>query len=349
MEISTNIACRVQCDFCPQELLIEEYSTKNNIENISYGQPTQMSFDTFKKCLSTIPKSIIIGFTGYTEPFLNPECSKMIIYAYESGYPIEVFTTLVGMTLEDVELIKQVKFKTFHIHLPDAENIAKIAVNNDYISILKKILNDIPNVTGMSMSVLHPKIQNFLNDDIIPDQMMNRAGNVKSIKPTPKKLGPLVCGRHSKQDLLDIVDENVLLPNGDVTLCGMDYGLQHIIGNLLEQNYDSIFETEKYMEFRKKQKSHDENLLCRSCPEAISQSTLTEKQNLKSYIENNFDSNVAKPLVKLYEDHLERFPDKEGFDYFYDKLTSNQLSLLDVQHLIEESSEYKSVHPIKLN
>ena len=349
MEISTNIACRVQCDFCPQELLIEEYSTKNNIENISYGQPTQMSFDTFKKCLSTIPKSIIIGFTGYTEPFLNPECSKMIIYAYESGYPIEVFTTLVGMTLEDVELIKQVKFKTFHIHLPDAENIAKIAVNNDYISILKKILNDIPNVTGMSMSVLHPKIQNFLNDDIIPDQMMNRAGNVKSIKPTPKKLGPLVCGRHSKQDLLDIVDENVLLPNGDVTLCGMDYGLQHIIGNLLEQNYDSIFETEKYMEFRKKQKSHDENLLCRSCPEAISQSTLTEKQNLKSYIENNFDSNVAKPLVKLYEDHLERFPDKEGFDYFYDKLTSNQLSLLDVQHLIEESPEYKSVHPIKLN
>ena len=349
MEISTNIACRVLCDFCPQELLIEEYSTKNNIENISYGQPTQMSFDTFKKCLSTIPKSIIIGFTGYTEPFLNPECSKMIIYAYESGYPIEVFTTLVGMTLEDVELIKQVKFKTFHIHLPDAENIAKIAVNNDYINILKKILNDIPNVTGMSMSVLHPKIQNFLNDDIIPDQMMNRAGNVKSIKPTPKKLGPLVCGRHSKQDLLDIVDENVLLPNGDVTLCGMDYGLQHIIGNLLEQNYDSIFETEKYMEFRKKQKSQEENLLCRTCPEAISQSTLTEKQNLKSYIENNFESNVAKPLMKLYEDHLERFPDKEGFDYFYDKLTSNQLSLLDVQHLIEESPEYKSVHPIKLN
>ena len=68
MEISTNIACRVQCDFCPQELLIEEYSTRNNLKNISYGQPTQMSFDTFKKCLSTIPKSVIISFAGYTEP-----------------------------------------------------------------------------------------------------------------------------------------------------------------------------------------------------------------------------------------------------------------------------------------
>ena len=28
MEISTNVACRVQCDFCPQELHIEQYSNK---------------------------------------------------------------------------------------------------------------------------------------------------------------------------------------------------------------------------------------------------------------------------------------------------------------------------------
>ncbi len=268
MEISTNIACRVQCDFCPQELLIEEYSARNNLKNISYGQPTQMSFDAFKKCLSTIPKSVLIGFTGYTEPFLNPECSKMILHAYENGYPVEVFSTLVGMKLEDIELIKRVGFKQFHVHLPDDKNVAKIAVNNDYINILKKVLDDIPNVTAMSMANLHPKIKNFLDKDLIPDEMMNRAGNVKSVKPTPKKLGPLVCGRHSKLDLLDIVDENVLLPNGDVALCGMDYGLRHIIGNLLEQSYDSIFETEKYLEFRKKQKSRDGDVLYRFCPEA---------------------------------------------------------------------------------
>jgi len=28
MEISTNVACKVQCDFLPQELQIKEYSTK---------------------------------------------------------------------------------------------------------------------------------------------------------------------------------------------------------------------------------------------------------------------------------------------------------------------------------
>ena len=110
MEISTNVACRVQCDFCPQELHIEQYSNKNNLNDISYGQPTQMSFDTFKKCLSTIPKSVIISFAGYTEPWLNPDCSKMVLHAYENGYTIEVFTTLVGMNQEDVEILS---FKSF--------------------------------------------------------------------------------------------------------------------------------------------------------------------------------------------------------------------------------------------
>ena len=343
MEISTNVACRVQCDFCPQELHIEQYSNKNNLNDISYGQPTQMSFDTFKKCLSTIPKSVIISFAGYTEPWLNPDCSKMVLYAYENGYTIEVFTTLVGMKLEDIDQFKHIPFTNFHLHLPDEKNIAKIAVNNDYLNVFKKILSDIPGVTGMSMGNMHQKIREVLGKDLLPDVMINRAGNVKLVKPTPKKIGPLVCNRDSKLDLLDIVDENVLLPNGDVGLCCMDYGLQHIIGNLLELSYDSLFKTDMYMEFEKKQKSHDENILCRFCDEAIPVSELTEKQNLKIQIENNLNSNITKSLVKLYEANLERFPDIDGFNYFYDKLTNNQLSLDDIGKLMQQSPEYKSI------
>jgi len=344
MEISTNVACRVQCDFCPQELHIEQYSNKNNLNDISYGQPTQMSFDTFKKCLSTIPKSVIISFAGYTEPWLNPDCSKMVLHAYENGYTIEVFTTLVGMNQEDVEILKQVKYKVFHLHLPDEKNIAKIAVNNDYLNVFKKILSDISDVTGMSMGNLHTKIREVLGKDILPDVMINRAGNVKLVKPTPKKIGPLVCNRDSKLDLLDIVNDNVLLPNGDVGLCCMDYGLQHTIGNLLELSYDSLFKTDMYMDFEKKQKSHDENVLCRFCDEAIPVSELTEKQNLKIQIMNNPNSDITKSLVKLYEENLERFPDTDGFNYFYDKLTNNQLSLDDIGKLMQQSPEYKSIH-----
>ena len=54
---------------------------------------------------------------------------------------------------------------------------------------------------------------------------------------------------------------------------------------------------------------------------AIPQSDLTNRQNLKSHIENNFDFSIAQPLIKLYEDYLERFPDVDGFNHFYDKLS----------------------------
>ena len=344
LEISTNVACRVQCDFCPQELLIEEYSTRNNLKSISYGQPVQMSVDTFKKCVNKLPKSVKINFSGYTEPFLNPDCSKMIIHAYENGHTVVVYSTLVGMKLQDIDLIKHVKFEKFLIHLPDEKNVAKIAVNSNYINILKKILNDIPNVTGMCMGNLHPKIKMISDPGFASDTMRNRANNVEIVKPTTKKFGPLVCSRDTRIDVLDKVDDNVLLPNGDVGLCCMDYGLQHIIGNLLELSYDSLFKTDMYMEFEKKQKSHDENILCRFCDEAIPQSDLTNRQNLKSHIENNFDFSIAQPLIKLYEDYLERFPDVDGFNYFYDKLSSGEFSLLDVKNLMEQSPEYNSVH-----
>jgi hypothetical protein len=33
---------------------------------------------------------------------------------------------------------------------------------------------------------------------------------------------------------------NVVLPNGDVSLCCMDYGLKHILGNIYEQEYEDI-------------------------------------------------------------------------------------------------------------
>tara|TARA_B100000586_G_scaffold263593_1_gene233101 strand:- start:117 stop:1181 length:1065 start_codon:yes stop_codon:yes gene_type:complete len=343
LEISTNVACRVQCDFCPQELLIEEYSTRNNIKNISYGQPVQMSIDTFKKCVNKLPKSVKIHFSGYTEPFLNPDCSKMITHAYENGHTVVVYSTLVGMKLQDIDLIKHVKFEKFHIHLPDEKNVAKIAVNSNYINILKKILNDIPNVTGMCMGNLHPKIKMISDPGFASDTMRNRANNVEIVKPTTKKFGPLVCSRDTRIDVLDKVDDNVLLPNGDVGLCCMDYGLQHIIGNLLELSYDSLFKTDMYKEFHKKQKSYDENILCRFCDEAIPQSELTSNQNLKSHIKNNLDSSIAEPLVKLYEDCLERFPDTDGFNYFYKKLASGESSLLDIRNLIEQAPEYKSI------
>ena len=89
--------------------------------------------------------------------------------------------------------------------------------------------------------------------------------------------------------------------------------------------------------------------MCRFCPEAIPQTELTHKQNLESNRDNNFNSKVTADITKLFKDTLNRLPDEEGFNYFYNQLITDQLMLSDVKKMIEKSSEYLSLHPLKLN
>jgi hypothetical protein len=56
-----------------------------------------MTFDTFKQCLDKIPLHIHIHFSGMSEPWLNPECTRMLLYAHEKGYEMAVYATAVGV------------------------------------------------------------------------------------------------------------------------------------------------------------------------------------------------------------------------------------------------------------
>ena len=77
IDLATNIGCRVQCKFCPQDVSMSNYATKYDIEPINFGNPSQMSFSTFVKILKTIPKHYaVIHLKGHgTLPLsqLEPE------------------------------------------------------------------------------------------------------------------------------------------------------------------------------------------------------------------------------------------------------------------------------------
>tara|TARA_B100001750_G_C15519168_1_gene609945 strand:+ start:91 stop:1149 length:1059 start_codon:yes stop_codon:yes gene_type:complete len=347
MEINTMIGCRVDCDFCPQTLLMNEYSSQANVENLSYGNPVLMSFENFKTCLDKIPKKMEVSFGGFSEPFLNPECSKMIIYAYENEHSVSVFTTLVGMTLEDVKQLENIQFDEFLVHLPDDPMYAKIAVNKNYIEVLKKLLSsNIKNIKGMAMGPLHSKIKEVLDTEIEEDVMISRAGNLDNVKPTAKKFGPVTCNLASKQSLEDKLDYNVLLPNGDVSLCCMDYGLQNILGNLLESDYESLFHSDAFEKIWKKMKSQDSDIICRNCEESILESELIERRNI---VKNYSGNSSANSLIQLYQNLLGRLPDKEGFDYFYSKISNGELTIQNVEDSIKESFEYGATRKPKIS
>ena len=126
MEFTTSISpkgCIVNCAFCPQRTLEKIYHAHE-------GQPKMLSLDNFKHICDKLPQEVRVTFSGFTEPWLNRDCSKMVEYANQKGHPVSAFSTGVGMTLEDVEIIKDIPWTEgpnggFCLHIPDQERIAE--------------------------------------------------------------------------------------------------------------------------------------------------------------------------------------------------------------------------------
>jgi len=261
LEITTNIGCINQCNYCPQKTIMNAYSKKSPISN--------MSLEMFKKYLTKVPKNVIIHFSGFSEPFLNPNCSKLILYAHKKGYVLEIATTLIGMKESDINLIEKIPFKKFLIHLPDNKSQTRIKVNKPYLIILEKIIKSkIKNkqfmiLRGPKFNKVHSKIKKIIEKyslSLIGWHMYSRAGNTKEA---------LDLRNIYQYNNLNIkcphISHPVLLPNGEVALCCMDYGLKHITGNLNTDNYSDLFKSKEFLRALRGMKDPSSDVLCKNC------------------------------------------------------------------------------------
>lgn len=60
----------------------------------------------------------------------------------------------------------------------------------------------------------------------------------------------------------------VVLPDGTLILCCQDYGMQHILGNLIEQSWEEIREGDEYKKFVRGMDDDTIPILCRKCGDA---------------------------------------------------------------------------------
>ena len=253
MEITTTIpkkGCVVDCVFCPQRTLQKVWDSKH----FTTHKERTMSMEQFKTAIDKLPTEVRITFSGFIEPYMNKHCSDMMVYAHEQGHRVSVFTTAVGMKLEDVEKIKHIPFcggpnGGFTLHLPDQERRAKHPVTDKYIKVVEALKNaNISNFMVMAMGTTHNKVTHLYPDyEVNKYKMWHRAGNLvgeAQLKPELTEVMNEVetVFRNDKRTCGCIEDlyHNILLPNGDVSLCCMDYNLEEILGNLYTQEYDDI-------------------------------------------------------------------------------------------------------------
>lgn len=263
LEVTTKIGCKIMCRYCPQDVLINTYFSHPN-------RPSEMSFDVFKKCIDKTPQNCIVDFCGFSEPFLNTEAEKMICYAADTGRDVALYTTLVGLTKERFDKIKNIPFYYVVLHAPDKDNYAKIEMTDEYTELLKTVLHT--KKADGSPFVDRANCQSTPNAKALKcaegsgirigsTNLVDRAGNLRdsSIYEKVYNTGRLECGMAAG------LNSNILLPDGTVVLCCMDFGLRHELGNLLESSYDEVTNGAGMMAVRDAMNTEDMWCVCRNC------------------------------------------------------------------------------------
>ena len=267
MELTTMIGCPLMCTFCPQDNLRTNYG-----DDTKYMQPMDLL-----AVLVKLPKNTRIDFSGMSEPWANPACTTMLEMVLYMGFKVAIYTTLYGMT--DPESVRTVleqhpdQVEVIMLHLPDANGNMKGWKNSDEWQKAAAVITNtkVPcGIGAMTMDkngVVHPDLQPMVGQlagwvgHTRADSLDTKQVEGQALSITPHNTFSLTCAS------TPFYDRNVLLPNGDVVLCCMDYNLKHVIGNLLEQTYEEMMQGKPLQDLIKMNEADGFNKcsICKSC------------------------------------------------------------------------------------
>lgn len=259
------IGCSINCRYCPQKLLLSKYFEKDK------KRKSYMKLEEFKVCMDHMPHETIVEFAGFVEPFLNKEAVDMMEYTAEIGRDMTLYTTLVGVDEDILERIIKLPFKRVILHTADADGYANIPITDNYLYLLERVIN--AKKTDGSPFVDSSNCQSTPNEAVLQItkgkvnnyfELHDRAGNLEESEERGikhfEKHGVIYCSAGEK------LNNFVLLPDGTVVLCCMDFGMQHVMGNLYTNTYEDIMNG-KTMQNLKRAMREDESIpcICRQC------------------------------------------------------------------------------------
>jgi hypothetical protein len=236
-----------------------------------------MSLDTFRECVRRVPQEVRIDFSGMAEPWLNLDCLAMIRFAVDRGHPLAMFSTLLGMRPSDLNALAELTVDPIVFHLPDGEGNSRIPITQKYLTLIQQVFDVLPTAAGwknMRISchgTLHPRLVTMFGPRLaelrvpVVSCVSDRAGSLRDADlPHYHVEGRITCSTAHRR-----LNHNVLLPNGTVLLCCMDYECQHVLGNLLTQSYHSLFVGTGIRSVLAGLDNPAVPLLCRHCVRAV--------------------------------------------------------------------------------
>jgi hypothetical protein len=343
IEITTQIGCANNCIYCPQKILLENYYKydKNRIKSLS--------LTSFNKLLNKIPEYMTIDFGGMCEPFGNPHTMEMILLANERHRKISIFTTLRGLNIENLSILSKIHLSAFVVHCPDKDQYMHLIPDEKYIKLVKFIKKNIKNASFVTYGRPYEKITKItgsefqsaihlraglLNTEEMPDCFEIQAPVVQADES-------IICNVALQCDPLPIrptrIEYPVLLPDGTMLLCCMDYEQKYVLGNLFKQSWEEIYEGDAMQMIEKAMRNEIcDNVLCRNCSFATPYDEYGWKIFKKIGIYGSFKFLRKKNLF-----HIFNYKIFTGMNGYISELSIGFIKLLKIYNITLNKTQYR--------
>ncbi len=249
IEVTPTVGCAVACSYCPQTLLINNYRKTSTRSST----PIHMTPEVYIKLLNNCPADIHILWTGYVEPLTSPNIIELLKIGAKRGLTQGLSTTLYRASKEQV-LTARATCNSLYLHLQDTQEQMGIIVNDEYLNMIEFTVSNMNTSSDLVQFIgkPHQKIVDLFNVSqkilqkrrdglkVLSNDATSRAGNLEghplseSLRKLPR-YGLYKCERKK-------FNRPVVLPDGRLAICCMDYGLEEIHGNLLENSLNELLE-----------------------------------------------------------------------------------------------------------
>ncbi|WP_417383340.1 SPASM domain-containing protein [Gimesia sp.] len=306
LHIEPTTACNLRCTTCD----------RTHASDLNLGT---MSFNVFKEILDQF--NYLMGshhvqtgllLTGLGEPFLNKDIFRMIEYAKEKGISY-VHTISNGTVLNNEAIIQSgLDHISFSMDGATKETFESIRVGAKYekvVSSLKDLIsrrkvgklpfidlnitlqgknrNELNSVVDLAAEIGADRVSaRILNSDFAHDSLQALGESSENIKTTSEYArAKNVEFRYADNDTDPCVYPWIwpyVTWNGYVVPCCYKSDPRKFnFGNILEESFESIWNGEKYRQFRKALTSENPPDMCKNCPKCPTKKSGSDKVELK--------------------------------------------------------------------
>ncbi len=249
LEFTLTAVCPLMCPYCPQGAYARAYASRPGRRS--------MTLDDYKRMLANVAHTTRnIDFSGYSEPLHNPHWFDVFRHTLDQGYTVNLFSTLGSASRDDLDRLSGLAISRIYVLLLD-----HVAQRDKLAFLIERCRERHRDLVFIYFDEDGRELAAAFQDRVSCERWTAHS-----------RAGLLDVGRRHLPDAVSCCEQrefcNVVLPNGDVHVCCMDFALQHRIGNLLESPLAVIQYSDTARAFRDTMASARDGI-CNHCIYAI--------------------------------------------------------------------------------